>query len=136
MKEIRLCFYKSTRKNSEHFIKSYCVYNGFKNGKSQFAMNMDFYDAVNRLNIYQFKYVSVAATDYNSGRFFSSNDTTKSNMLDIPESRRFNLADKNDLIELIKLIYHYMILFGSDFDYNYNPFTDSNVIFHIGDLTK
>ena len=142
MKEIRLYFYKSMRKNAKCKIKSYCIYNGFKNGKNEFKKTMDFYDAIDYISNYGYTktskshYISIAATNYNSGSFFSVNDQTKSNFLDIPESKRFNVDNKAELIELVKLLYHYMILFNADFDYTYNPFTDSNVIYHIGDLTK
>lgn len=136
MKEIRLYFYKSMRKNSKYAIKSYNIYCTGRHCKNKYSLNMDFYDAMERLSTSEYKFVSIAATNYSGGSFFNVNDLSNSNLLDITESRRYNTDNKHDLVELVKLVYHYMILFGSDFDYNYNPFKDCNVIFHLGNLAK
>ena len=136
MKEIRLCFYKSMRKNSKYVIKSYNIYCTGRHCKNKYSLNMDFYDAMERLANNEYKFVSIAATNYSDGSFFSVNDLSESNLLDIPESRRYDTNNNHELVELVKLVYHYMILLGSDFDYNYNPFKDSNVIFHLSNLAK
>lgn len=139
MKEIRLMFYTGTRKNAKCKYKSYAIYNGYKNGKSAYTKN-DLYDAVDYICSLGYTgdskhhYISVAATDYNSAALFNSNDFSKNNMLDLPETRRYNVDFITERIELFKLVYYYMILLGAEFDYSYNPFKDSNIIFHTGEI--
>lgn len=138
MKEIRLTFYQSTRKNSMNKLTTFCTYCSSKNGKNLFTKDMDFYDAVDKIVSSDYKYITISATNYSDGYFFSANDMSKFylNTLDIPESKRYNREIENDLIQIVKLIYYYMILLGADFDYTYNPFTDSNVIYHLGKNLK
>ena len=133
MKEIRLTFYKSNRKNAKSKLKTYSIYCNTKNVKSEYKKTMDFYDAVDRITSQEFKYVSIAATNY-SVYFFNDYSLFEHNTLDIPESKRYFLDRKKDVIEIVKMIYHYMILFGADFDISYNPFNDPNVIYHIGKM--
>ena len=132
MKEIRITFYKSNRKNAKSKIKSYAIYGNIKNGKNKFSKTMDFYDCIDRIAHSEYKYITIATTDYNAGCFFNDFSKFYLNTLDIAESRRSNTENKTDLIEAVKTIYYYMILLGSDFDTTYNPFKDSNVIYHLG----
>lgn len=134
MKEIRLCFYKSLRKNSKFKYHTHVIFDPCDNPRviTKFKKNMAFYDFINVLILYNkdFQYVTIAATNYSENiELFSSNDFGKSNVLDIPESKRFRLSSSRDMMEIIKLIYHYMILLGSDFSYDYNPFKDENVLY-------
>lgn len=141
MKELLLTFYRSERKNANGFIKPYSVYcnKGFRRPVKTTLNKYDFYDVMDRISYFRAfdrSYVSVRMNNYTDAQFFSANDVLKShhNILFIPESKRYNANNLRDLIELVALIYHYFILIGCDFSYDYNPFVDSNVLFHLPEL--
>ena len=141
MKELLFTYYKSLRKNSNGIIKEYAVYcnKGFKRPVKTMLTKYDFYDTMDRISFYKSfdrPYISIKMDNYTDAHFFSPNDVLRSrhNILFIPESKRYNANVLSELIELVTLVYHYFILIGCNFSYDYNPFIDPNVLFHLPEL--